>query len=154
MVVRAAFGATFALAVGGLLVGAAGCASPMHNMRTENRQLTHTVDELRGDRRIKNAKIKELENELMILKDKVETNELARGRGADALPQLPVEVMGPTAQADDLTMTSEGAERVVGVTEDGTEIVYVDDAAMGKNIKIPRDAISNGGDDKTTTTLQ
>jgi tol-pal system protein YbgF len=96
-----------------------GCATPMTSLRADNRRLSQNVSELRADRRAQDRKIKDLEHQLALAKE----NQPAE------IPQLPVEVVGParTAQA-----SNPGDARVVGVAEDGTEIVYEGDAALGK----------------------
>jgi tol-pal system protein YbgF len=100
-----------------LLVAGMGCATPMTSLRADNRRLSSDVSELRADRRAQDRKIKDLEHQLALEKEH---------QPAD-VPQLPVEVVGPTAH-----VVNGGEARVVGVAEDGTEIVYEGDAAMGK----------------------
>jgi tol-pal system protein YbgF len=95
-----------------------GCATPMSTLRAENRKLFTDVSELRADRRMQDRKIKDLEHQLALAKENQPLGDV---------PQLPVEVMGPVAAA-----ANPGAARVVSVAEDGTEIVYEGDAAMGK----------------------
>ena len=68
---------------------------------------------------MQDRKIKDLEHQLALAKEN-------QPLGGD-VPQLPVEVVGPTSAA-----ATPGAARVVSVAEDGTEIVYEGDAAMGK----------------------
>jgi tol-pal system protein YbgF len=94
----------------------AACASPMTALREDNRRLSRDVAELRADRRAQDRKLRDLEHQLA----------LAREHGAQdaAIPQLPVEVVAPTPPP--------GASRVVGYADDGTEIVYEGDAALGR----------------------
>jgi tol-pal system protein YbgF len=92
------------------------CSTPMRAMRADNQRLSQSVAEMRAERRVQDRKIRDLELELAMLKEKAPKSE--------AVPQLPVEVVAPPASAD--------AARVVGVAEDGTEIVYEGDAALGK----------------------
>ncbi|MEJ7601549.1 MAG: tol-pal system protein YbgF [Kofleriaceae bacterium] len=95
------------------LLFAVGCASPMSALRDDNRRLTNTVTELRTDKRSRERKLADLQRQL----------DLARAQAVSAQvdlsvpPSLPVEVASP-----------EATERVVGMTEDGTEIVYEGDA--------------------------
>jgi len=105
--------------VGLLLV--VGCASPMSNLRDDNRRLTKTVTELRTDRRVEERKIRDLQHQLDELHGK-----LAGAAVEPTIPTLPVEVAGPPVA------TNPGSARIVGVAEDGTEIVYEGDAALGK----------------------
>lgn len=99
-----------------------GCASPMSELRADNRRLNKDVSDLRADRRSQDRKIKDLEHQLALAK----MNQL--GTPAD-VPVLPVEVIAPTRTA---ATPQPGEARVVGVTDDGTEIVYEGEAAMGK----------------------
>ena len=85
----------------------------MSALRDDNRRLSTTVTELRTDKRSQERKLRDLQRQL----------DLARAQAVSAQvdlsvpPSLPVEVASP-----------EPTERVVGVTEDGTEIVYEGDA--------------------------
>ena len=99
-----------------LVVAGMGCATPMSSLRADNRRLSSDVSELRADRRAQDRKIKDLEHQLALSKE---------NQPAD-VPQLPVEVVGPAH------VVNPGEARVVGVAEDGTEIVYEGDAALGK----------------------
>jgi len=99
-----------------------GCATPMSSLRDDNRRLTQTVGELRGDRRAQERKLRELEHEIAELR--------AKAASDAAVPSLPVEVAVPAAAA---AVAAPGAPRVVGVTEDGTEIVYEGEAVVGRS---------------------
>ncbi len=85
-------------------------------MRADNKRLSQSVAEMRAERRLQDRKIRDLEHELAEAKVKAPRTE--------AMPQLPVEVVAPPPQSD--------GSRVVGVAEDGTEIVYEGDAALGR----------------------
>jgi tol-pal system protein YbgF len=98
-----------------------GCASRSSAMREDNRRLTDTVSELRADRRAQERKLRDLQHQLDIMR--AERVESAVG----AMPALPVEEVAPPSSAP-----SAETSRVVGITEDGTEIVYEGDAAAGK----------------------
>lgn len=91
----------------------------MSAMRADNRRLTETVTELRAERRAQERKLRDLQHQLDIVRAKLVTNVM------DAAPPLPVEVVAPPAQGG-------VPSRVVGVAEDGTEIVYEGDAALGR----------------------
>lgn len=103
----------------------AGCASPMSSLRDDNRRLNDTVSELRSDRRAQDRKLRDLQHQL---------DELKSHSSASDVPALPVVVASPgpapTAPATTAAaaMSPDGA-RVVGVADDGTEIVYEGDAA-------------------------
>ena len=103
------------------LLLAVGCATPASALREDNRRLSDTVSDLRNDRRAQDRKLRDLQHQV---------DELRSGSSSDgvsAVPVLPVEVaspvhpVGPVAPAPD-------APRVVGVADDGTEIVYEGDA--------------------------
>ena len=98
----------------------------MSAMRADNRRLNNDVSELRADRRAQDRKIKDLENQV------------ALGRANQPIsdmPKLPVEVMTPVRPI--------GATdpRVVAVAEDGTEIVYEGEAALGKPASVDLSAM-------------
>jgi len=95
----------------------AGCATPMSALREDNKRLSQNVAEMRAERRAQDRKIRDLEHELALEKTQP-------ARESEPVPQLPVEVVAPPPAAD--------GPRVVGIAEDGTEIVYEGDAALGK----------------------
>lgn len=97
-----------------LLAGVAGCATQASVLREDNRRLSQTVTELRAERRSQDRKVADLEHQLAMLK----TNAAAP---AD-IPPLPVEVVAPSSTTE---------QRVVGIADDGSEIVYEGDAARG-----------------------
>ena len=103
-----------------------GCASPMSAMRADNRRLNTDVSELRADRRAQDRKIKDLENQLALSKENQPISDM---------PKLPVEVISP------VRMIGPTDARVVAVAEDGTEIVYEGDAALGKPAQIDLSAM-------------
>jgi tol-pal system protein YbgF len=93
-----------------------GCASPVKALREDNRKLTMQVAELRADRRIQDRKLKDLEHQLAQVK--------VSAQPVEAVPQLPVEVVAPPTVGE--------GQRIVGVADDGSEIVYEGDAALGR----------------------
>ncbi len=98
-----------------------GCTTPMSALRDENKQLVRTVEELRTDRRSQERKLRDLQHQLDKLRADKVTSMMA------SMPPLTVEVAGPAApppRAD--------AARIVAIADDGTEIVYEGDAALGK----------------------
>ncbi len=101
-----------------VVLASVGCATPMTALREDNKRLTTSVAEMRADRRIQDRKIRDLENQLALDKTK------APAARNEAVPQLPVEVVAPPTSAD--------SPRVVGIADDGSEIVYEGDAALGK----------------------
>ncbi|HEX2685199.1 MAG TPA: tol-pal system protein YbgF [Kofleriaceae bacterium] len=101
----------------------------MSALREDNRRLSQTVSALRSDRRAQDRKIADLQHQLDALRAKVVT-----GAIDSSVPVLPVEVAGPAVS---LAPAAPGAARVVGVTDDGTEIVYEGDAAIGRPAALP-----------------
>ena len=106
-----------------------GCASPMSAMRDDNRRLNTTVSELRADKRSQDRKLRDLQHQL----DKLRATQVSAVMAS--LPPLPVEVAAPPT-----AVASADGSRVVAVTEDGTEIVYEGDAALGKSAMIDDEA--------------
>ena len=98
----------------------------MSAMRADNKRLNQTVEELRDDKRAQDRKLKDLQHQL----DKLRSDKVTALVGS--MPPLPVEVAGPSAGAPPMTSADGGPSRIVAVTEDGTEIVYEGDAALGK----------------------
>jgi tol-pal system protein YbgF len=97
-----------------------GCATPLKAAREDNRRLDTEVTELRDERRAQDRKLRDLQHQL----DKLRADKVSAVIAQ--MPALPVEVVGPAAPA------SASNERVIGVTDDGMEIVYEGDAAAGK----------------------
>ena len=114
-----------------------GCASQLSELKRANHTLSDQVTTLRAQARTDQATIRDQQNQIFVLKDQLETAEVAGAKAPGQVPKLPVEVLKPSAEADppagdsDLADLGDGA-RVVGVADDGTEIVYVGDAAAGK----------------------
>ena len=104
---------------------AVGCATPASSLRADNRRLNQTVTDLRTDRRAQDRKLRDLQHQLDDLHAK------QGGAASEGLvPVLPVEVAGPAVPP-----TSDGS-RVVGVADDGTEIVYEGDAVIGRTASL------------------
>lgn len=93
-----------------------GCATPAKALREDNRRLSQQVAELRADRRIQDRKLRDLEHQLAEAK--------VTAQSLEPVPTLPVEVMAPPTVND--------GQRIVGVADDGSEIVYEGDAALGR----------------------
>jgi tol-pal system protein YbgF len=92
----------------------------MSAMRDDNRRLSSNLTELRAERRLQDRKLRDLQRQLDLARAQVVQSTI------EGVPSLPVEVAGPERPI------SPSAPRVVGVTEDGEEIVYEGDAAAGK----------------------
>jgi tol-pal system protein YbgF len=99
-----------------VLLATVGCATPMSAMREDNHRLAQDIADLRADRRAADRKLKDLEHQLALAKEKQLTEA--------QVPPLPVEVVAPPASPD--------GQRLVAVADDGSEIVYEGDAALGK----------------------
>jgi tol-pal system protein YbgF len=97
----------------------------MSTLRTENRRLTQSVSEMRQERRSQDRRVKDLQHQLDQLRAQVSSG-VDRG-----VPNLPVEVAGPNQPAV-AGSTGVPGQRIVAVSDDGTEIVYEGDAAAGK----------------------
>jgi tol-pal system protein YbgF len=108
-----------------------GCASPMTRMRDDNRRLNQTVSELRTERRAQERKLRDLQKQVDLARANAVTGSF------EGVPQLPVEVVAPERPHAGAATTP--ASRVVGITEDGEEIVYEGDAATGKVATIEED---------------
>jgi tol-pal system protein YbgF len=102
-----------------LFASVVGCATPASVLRDDNRRLSQSVTELRADRRTQERKLRDLEHQLAMVKEKTV---------APDMPQLPVEVLAPARSS----AASATDQRVVAVADDGTEIIYEGDAALGK----------------------
>jgi tol-pal system protein YbgF len=133
-------GTSSARLVVGLLAGAlaalAGCGGPMANARPPRSAADATdVDHLRAELRAERRQRQDLENQVLVLKDQLETARLRTA--AAAVPTLPVEVLSP----DDVPEHG----RLVGVADDGSEIVYAGDA-MKPPIEIDPAELGGGPD--------
>jgi len=105
------------------LVLVVGCASPASALREDNRRLTETVAELRSERRSQERELRDLQHQLDDVRAKLSTSSIA-----EAPPPLPVEVAAPPPTGE--------PSRVVGVADDGTEIVYEGAAIAARTVPI------------------
>lgn len=113
----------------GLLAG--GCAGGGAHLKQENSTLQQTVGRLRAEARQDRHRIRDLENQVFLLEDRAETAEIEEGRTAGMQPDLPVEVLEP--EGTETTAVPE--YRVAGVDDDGTEIIYVGEAAEEGSVR-------------------
>jgi tol-pal system protein YbgF len=109
--------------------------------RSDNQQLTRTVEELRLERREKDRRLRDLEKQMAMLRDQraergapmVLSNAPATN---EPMPALHVEVVAPPGDSDlgrepvaaYENTDSRLGEQVVGTDDNGSEIVYVDEA--------------------------
>ncbi len=131
------FRARWLLAMGLLVVTvcAGGCASPLAKARSDNQQLTRTVEELRLEKRDKDRRLRDLEKQMAMLREQraePATRAGHQGRAAstisapppaESMPELHIEVLSPTGDSD-----LGQRERVVGTDDTGAEIVYTEEA--------------------------
>ncbi len=109
--------------------------------------MSEDLADLRAQLRKDQRTIRDLQTQNLVLRDKLDTAEVQSGRVG--MPKLPVEVIEPEPDAfdpdDDVRAEYGDDARVVGVDDDGTEIVYIGDAAAGKTVSY--DDADLGGDD-------
>jgi tol-pal system protein YbgF len=101
----------------------------MTALREDNRRLSLSVAEMRAERRAQDRKIRDLEMQLAIEKKD------GKRDSAEPLPQLPIEVVAPPTVGE--------GQRLVAIADDGSEIVYEGDAALGKPAATNMSAISD-----------
>jgi tol-pal system protein YbgF len=94
------------------------------------------VSELRAQARRDRGKLRDLEHQVFLLEDRAETAERERERAGPAV-RLPVEVRAPSdaATAGEAATGGDGAYQVVGVDDDGTEIIYIGEAASDRSVR-------------------
>jgi tol-pal system protein YbgF len=120
-------------------VSAVGCGGVQKSVKSENHLLRAQVGQLRAQIRRDRGKKRDLENQIFILKDRVDTAELERDRAGPTV-RLPVEVLAPDeaeveAEASDGAGGNDSDYQVVGVDEDGVEIIYIGDAAKDHSVR-------------------
>ncbi len=114
------------------LLAAVGCASPMAALKDDNRRLTQTVSELRAERRAQERRLRDLQRQLDLARA-----QLVTGAVSGSPPDLRVEVAGPPPAP--APPVAQAGSRVVGIADDGAEIVYEGDAAAGKQATLDDD---------------
>lgn len=126
------------------MLALAACAPGRHGKgasdAADEQRLGEAVVRLRAERRLRERRIRELEQQLA-------ERALAQ---EPAPPALPVEVLAPpegSLEPSELVEHEPRApgERVVGIADDGSEIVYVDDAALGKVVQPSAEALAAVG---------
>ncbi|MBK7537027.1 MAG: tol-pal system protein YbgF [Myxococcales bacterium] len=134
---------TLTLAVTTTACGASRTGAGAKDAR-DSRELTEAVERLRVERRLRERKIRELENRLA-------ERAVAAEPSPGIEPTLPVEIWSPdgssVASVEDPQEPSVG-ERVIGVADDGSEIVYVDEAASGRVVQPSAEALAAVGRDQ------
>jgi tol-pal system protein YbgF len=117
------------------LLGGFGCGSAASRQGKQGPALRTTMTELEARTRADRRKIDDLEHELSSLKLRVAEAE------ANPVPSLPVEVRAPASAED---AAAEEVGQVVGVDENGVEIIYMGDAAREGSVapRLPASADS------------
>ena len=119
------------------------CGGPASQLRAEQVRLDDELARVRAELRREKRKTRDLETENLVLRDKLETRTIGAARvGA---PELPVEVLAPDEPPAHADLGDD--VRVVATTDDGTEIVYVGDAATGRTLTAPDDLELADADD-------
>jgi hypothetical protein len=123
----------YVLSIAALSALFAGCATQSSGLKHDKARLKSTVSDVRVQNRSQRARIRDLENQIFLLRDKLETAEVRGARVGDAAPKLPVQVRGPDrAKVASRVASNDGSNdgyKVMGVDSQGNEIVYVGDAA-------------------------
>jgi len=128
-----------------LLIG--GCGGGQANLRSENQTLTAKISQLRAQARRDRGAVRDLENQVFLLEDRLETARLAAERAGPPI-QLPVEVLEPdgeSAEVDDAPGEHAGGGlgeamgdeeyKVVGVDHEGNPIIYAGEAASDRTVR-------------------
>ena len=109
-----------------------GCGGVQSGSSTMTRtELRTELAQLRAKARSQRNQIRDLENQVFLLKDRAETAEVELSRADGVIPRLPVQVIEPEPGA---RVERERIE-IAGTAPDGTEIVYVDEAANKESIR-------------------
>jgi tol-pal system protein YbgF len=112
-----------------------GCASPMAAVKEDNRRLAETVAELRAERRAQERRLRDLQRQLDLARAQLVTGSIDGPAGLDgSMRASRVEAVAPALALAPTATPPAGssAPRVVGIADDGSEIVYEGDAAAGK----------------------
>ncbi len=121
----------------------AGCGGSATALRSDNVRLQTKVNALRAEARRDRNKKRDLENQVFLLRDKLEKEK--QEAADEAEPALPVEVLAP-----DEAPPSEPGYQVVGVDDEGNQIVYVGDAASDRTVSPRLDKYLDDDDRRPT----
>jgi len=107
----------------------------MTALKEDNRRLAQTVSELRAERRAQERRLRDVQRQLDLVRAQLVLGSTVSSAEGGAVPELRVEVAAPgpapPAPASAAPPVASG-QRVVGVADDGAEIVYEGDAATGR----------------------
>lgn len=115
----------------------------MSGLRDDNKRLNQTVSDLRTDRKTQDRKLRDLQHQLDEIRARSDTSARRDASALASVPELPVEVIAParTAPVVPVVPMVHDGPRVVGVADDGTEIVYEGDAVLARPTTITHDAL-------------
>lgn len=119
-----------------------GCGGPRAALQSDKQRLEAQVGQLKAQARRDRGTIRDLENQVFLLEDKLETAQLEGVRTAE--PALPVEVLEPEAMAEP---TAGPGYEIVGIDDEGNQIVYVGEAAKDRSVAPRMDKYRLEGDD-------
>src|SRR5262249_28448634 len=104
-----------------------GCATRTSAIRNDNKRLNETVVELRAQKRAQDRKLDDMQHQL----DQMRSKQVS---AVVDMPSLPVEVAAPPPGAAPPVERTDinPNQRVVGIADDGGEIIYEGDAAAGR----------------------
>lgn len=77
------------------------CAGPVQQLRAEHRQQAGELEETRAQLRAERRRVKDLENQVFLLTDRLETAQVNGARPVGATPSLPVEILSPDDVPED-----------------------------------------------------
>ncbi len=157
------------LVLAALALAAAACGAGRPSARSSGerdaKELAEAVERLRLERRLRERKIRDLENQLSARPSSGEpsSSSASSSSAASSIPNLPVQVLSPSGSrlsevpsaaprdpSASRLSESEGeilvnGERIVGVADDGSEIVYIDDAATGRVVSPSAEVLAEVG---------
>lgn len=120
----------------GLLTTACGAQSPV--LQKQNDKLALELADLRNETRRERVRVQDLEKQLALSKAKKAEEASEETTVARDRPALPVEVRSaPQLRSEQDLPDSYDDFEVMGTDDEGTEIIYVGEAASNKVIKIP-----------------
>ena len=121
------------------------CGGHNPGLKKQNAKLASEMAELRAEARRERVRLADLEKRLALSKASRANQAQAE---APERPDLPVEVRSaPVLSSEEELPQSYDDYQVMGINDEGVEIVYVGDAASDKVIKIPPNHFSASDDD-------
>lgn len=137
----------FILAVATLVSTA--CAGQTPALRKQNDKLAADLAELRADARRERVRVQDLEKQLALSQAKAQQGQSPGqprpGTAAAERPKLPVEVRSPESLGSERELPEQ--YEIMGMDDEGVEIIYVGEAASEKVLKIPPRYFDDRGGD-------